>query len=132
MSWPIPATTDDTATFWTGGREGHLMITTCDDCGRRTHPPSPRCAYCFSENVAPQPVSGRGRVYSFTINRRQWQPGLDVPYVIAVVELDEQSDVRLLTNVVDCPPEEVHIGMPVEVLFEERGPVFLPIFRRAA
>jgi uncharacterized OB-fold protein len=54
-----------------------------------------------------------------------------VPYVIAVVELDEQDGLRLLTNIVGCPVEEVTIDMPVEVDFAPRGPAHLPVFRRA-
>jgi uncharacterized protein len=131
MTWPIPAITEDSGAFWTGGREGRLLVTTCADCGFRTHPPSPRCPSCYGDRVAPRPVSGRGHVYSFTINRREWSPGLEVPYVIAVVELEEQPGLRLLTNVVDCPAEEVEIGMAVEVRFVERGAAFLPVFRRA-
>jgi uncharacterized OB-fold protein len=132
MSWPVPQISDDTRAFWTGGAEGQLMITLCHDCGYRTHPPTPRCPSCFSERVAPSAVSGRGRVYSFTINRREWSPGLEVPYVIAVVELEEQAGLRLLTNIVGCPVEEVAIDLPVEVEFVQRGPVHLPVFRGAA
>lgn len=132
MAWPIPEINNDNEAFWTGGREGRLMITHCGDCGFWTHPPLPRCPSCHSENVAPEPVSGRGHVYSFTINRREWSPGLDVPYVIAVVELDEQPGLRLFTNIVGCPAEEVSIGMPAEVEFDERGGAFLPIFHRAS
>jgi uncharacterized protein len=131
MAWPVPEINDDNAAFWTGGRERALMITHCEECGYRTHPPTPRCPSCFSDRVAPSPVSGRGRVYSFTINRREWSPGLEVPYVIAVVELEEQPGLRLLTNIVGCPAEEVTIEMPVQVEFVERGPAFLPVFRRA-
>src|SRR3954447_5331901 len=124
MAWPVPAITDDTEAFWTGGGQGHLMVTTCGDCGYRTHPPGPRCPSCYGDNVAPQSVSGRGSVYSFTINRQQWSPGLDVPYVVAIVELEEQPGLRLLTNIVDCPVAEIEIGMPVAVAFEERGAAF--------
>lgn len=132
MPMPIPAITDDTAAFWTGGGDGQLMITHCDDCGFYTHPPQPRCPSCFSDNAAPAPVSGRGRVYSFTTNRQKWSEDLEVPYVIAIVELDEQPDLRLLTNIVGCPVDEVAIGMAVAVGFIERGPAFIPVFRKAA
>jgi uncharacterized OB-fold protein len=132
MSRPVPLITDDNEAFWTGGRDGRLMITRCEDCGYRTHPPTPRCPSCFSERVAPSPVSGRGRIYSFTINRQQWDPELEVPYVIALVELDEQPGLRLLTNIVGCPVDEVAIDMPVEVEFVAQGEAFLPVFHRAA
>ena len=132
MARPGPLITADNEAFWTGGRDGRLMITHCGDCGYRTHPPVPRCPSCLSENVAPAPVSGRGHVYSFTINRREWAPGLEVPYVIAIVELEEQRGVRLLTNIVGCPVDDVRIGMPVEVGFTELGDAFLPVFHPAA
>jgi len=129
---PIPTTAGDTAAFWTGGHAGRLLITTCEDCGHRAHPPHPRCRSCFSERVAPAPVSGRATVYSFTINRQAWSAGLEVPYVIAVVELDEQPGLRLLTNIVGCPVEAVAIGDAVEVAFIARGAASVPVFRRVA
>ena len=131
MVWPVPEINEDNEAFWTGGRNGRLMISRCDDCGYRTHPPTPRCPSCFGERVAPSPVRGRGRVYSFTINRRAWMPDLEVPYVIAVVELDEQPGLRLLTNVIGCPVDRVAIDMPVQVDFVERGAAFAPVFRAA-
>ena len=131
MVIPIPMLSEDNVAFWSGGRHGHLNIMHCSDCGWWWHPPSPRCPSCYADNVSAQSVSGRGRIYSYTINRRAWEPDLLVPYVIAVVELDEQSGLRLLTNVIDCDVEEVAIGLPVEVAFIERGGVFLPVFRLA-
>ena len=128
----VPKVVDETRAFWTGGREGRLMITRCADCGYYNHPPTPRCGHCYSEQVAPTEVSGRGTVYSFTVNRQQWSPDLAVPYVLAVVALEEQASVRIFTNVVDVPADDVVIGMPVTVRFEPRGDVFLPIFAPAA
>jgi uncharacterized OB-fold protein len=74
-------------------------------------------------------VSGRGVVHTFTVNVHPWQPGLEVPYVIAIVELAEQEALRLTTNIIDCPPSDVYIGMPVEVTFEHVEDVYLPMFR---
>lgn len=128
---PIPLITEDNQAFWTGGRDGLLLIARCEDCGRYSHPPQPRCAACLGGNLAPQPVSGRGHVYSFTINRQRWSPELEVPYVIAIIELEEQPDLRVFTNIVGSSASEVEIGMPVEVEFIERGPAFLPVFHRA-
>jgi hypothetical protein len=73
-------------------------------------------------------VSGRATVHSFTINHQPWDGVGDV-YVIAVVQIEEQPDVRLTTNVVGIDPSQVRIAMPVEVLFEDHDPVFLPLFR---
>ena len=129
--FPVPQINDDNRDFWTAGREGELRIVRCIDCGYYIHPPSPRCPRCLSENVEPSPVSGRGRVYTYTVNRRAWSPGLEVPYVIAIVQLDEQPDLRLMTNIVGCPADEVAIDMPVRVEFREQGEAFVPVFRRA-
>ena len=83
--WPIPQINDDNRAFWTGGQDGELLIARCDDCGYYIHPPTPRCPRCLDENVHPRAVSGRGRVYTYTINERPWSPGIEVPYVIAIV-----------------------------------------------
>jgi uncharacterized OB-fold protein len=91
------------------------------------------CRDCLSDDVAPAPVSGRGVVYSFTVNHQEWAPGME-PYVIVLVELDEQPGLRVVSNLVGCRPEHVEIGMRVEVTFrrEDDGePVWLPQFRPA-
>jgi uncharacterized OB-fold protein len=132
MALPVPQITDENGAFWTGGRDGELLIIRCTSCGYWIHPPTPRCPHCLSDAVEPQAVSGRGTVYSYTINRQAWVPGLEVPFVIAMVELDEQPGLRLMTNIVDCPTEEVEIGMPVEVAFVERGEAFIPVFHSVA
>ena len=66
------------------------------------------------------------------MNERDWSPGLEVPYVIAIVELEEQRGLRLMTNIVGCQPEEVAIDMPVQVEFREQGEAYVPVFRAAA
>jgi uncharacterized OB-fold protein len=129
--WPIPQVNDDNRDFWTGGRDGELRIVRCSDCGYYIHPPSPRCPRCLGASVAPVAVSGRGRIYSYTVNERMWAPGLDVPYLIAIVELEEQPGLRLMTNIVDCPLDEVAIDMPVTVEFRDQGEVCVPVFRAA-
>ncbi|XKH52425.1 Zn-ribbon domain-containing OB-fold protein [Citricoccus nitrophenolicus] len=131
MSLPSPALEDFNRAFWTGGHSGDLLISRCADCSKYSHPPTPRCGYCHSDHVAPQPVSGRGTIYSYTVNRQAWQPDLEVPYVIAIVELDEQSDLRLMTNIIGSEVEDVAIGQPVEVVFQDRGEVSVPVFRAA-
>ncbi len=80
---------------------------------------------------APAVVSGRATLHSFTVNHQPWDGAGDV-YVIGVVQIDEQADVRLTTNIVGIDPAEVRIGMPVEVVFEDHDPVFLPLFRPVA
>ena len=89
----------------------------------------PVCPRCYSRALSPHPVSGRGRVHTFTVNHQPWAPGAEEPYVIAIVVPEEQDDVRLTTNIVDIPVDQVSIGMEVEVVFEDHDPVFLPLFR---
>lgn len=127
----LPLLSDANRFFWTSGAEGVLRILRCEDCGYWIHPPSPVCPKCFGHNLSPQPVSGRGEVETYTLNMRSWGPGLEVPYVIAIVALDEQPGLRLTTNIIDIPPQEVRIGLRVEATFEQDEDVWLPMFRPA-
>lgn len=126
----LPALEPESAFFWTGGAQGRLLIARCPSCERYQHPPLPRCPRCGGE-PAPQPVSGRGRVAAFTVNHQPWAPGMAVPFVFAAVELAEQAELYVFSNVVGCPPEAVRTGLPVEVLFEAQDDIFLPLFRPA-
>jgi uncharacterized protein len=121
---------NDNRAFWTGGSEGRLMIHQCGDCGARTHPPRQFCRHCQSENIAPQPVSGRGTVDTFTVNHQKWAPDMEVPFVIARVRLDDAPDVVLTTNIVGCPVDAVDLDDPVQVVFEEQDGIWYPLFER--
>src|SRR5260370_42298478 len=88
--------------FGGGGGAGELRIAHCQGGGWGLHPPLPMCPHCHGRDVEPEAVSGRGTVWSFTVNRYQWTPSLEPPYVLAEVELDEQPGLRLLTSIVDC------------------------------
>jgi uncharacterized OB-fold protein len=125
---PLPVLTPETEAFWTGGRDGKLMIMRCKDCTRFHHPPGPVCPNCYSEHVAPEAVSGRATIASYTVNHQKWLPDMAVPFTIAIVELQEQPDIRITTNIVNTPPEQVRIGQPVQVLFEQHEDVWLPLF----
>ena len=124
----LPRLDEDVAFFWTSGADGVLRFLRCNACGFFIHPPGPVCPRCLSRDVAPQAVSGRGHVETFTVNHQQWIPGSDA-YIIAWVSMDEQPDVRLTTNLVDVEPDDVHVGMPVQVLFEQNEDVWIPLFR---
>ena len=124
----LPALDPDTAFFWTAGAQGRLQICRCQGCARYIHPPLPRCPDCGGA-TAPAPVSGKARVASYTVNEQPWQRGLAVPYVFAAVELVEQAELYVLTNIVDCPVDTVRIGLNVTVTFEQQEDVFLPFFR---
>jgi uncharacterized OB-fold protein len=124
----LPATDLYTVPYWTGGAKGQLLIVTCKYCAYLVHPPTSFCPRCECRNVAPAPVSGRGTIESFTINYKQWMPGLPVPYVVALVALEEQPEVRLPTNIVGCHTEAVRLGMKVKVSFEQAEDLWIPLF----
>ena len=115
--------------FWTGGLEGELRICRCDACGLWNHPPAPVCRRCLSGELVRTAVSGRGTVATFTVNHQQWSPKVSAnPYVIALVELNEQPGLRQITNIVNVAPEDVYIGMPVRAVFCEVEDVAIPVF----
>ena len=125
---PLPEVTPENAHFWRGGETGALMITRCSACGLWIHPTAPICRRCLSRDLAPAAASGKAVVATYTINHQAWAPGLEVPYVVAVVELPEQAGLRLMTNIVGLPVDQVRIGMPVRVIFEQHEDVWLPLF----
>ncbi|MBX6378226.1 MAG: Zn-ribbon domain-containing OB-fold protein [Clostridia bacterium] len=127
---PLPAVDPTTQPYWEAARQRRLVIQRCRACGRHIFYPRIYCPHCLSEDVEWVEASGRGEVYAFTVVYRSRIPGYAeaTPYVVALIDLEE--GVRLLTNVVECAPDEVRVGMPVEVCFEERADGFvLPQFR---
>lgn len=131
----LPTLTDRNRHFWEGGRQGTLVFLRCRDCGYYLHPPVPVCPKDGSKNLAPAAVSGRATVATFTVNHQAWLPSPELPYVIALVEMVEQEGLRLTTNLVNCPPDDVSIGMAVQVVFAHRrdpgGDVWVPYFEPA-
>ena len=127
---PLPRLDDSNRDFWTGGAEGELRIMHCGDCDAWIHPPRPVCRSCLSENVAPEAVSGKGVVDTFTVNHQKWHPAMEVPFVIARVALDDAPGVIITTNIIGCPVEEVDIGDRVKVVFEQQDDVYLPLFEK--
>jgi acetyl-CoA acetyltransferase/uncharacterized OB-fold protein len=125
---PLPYVTPWNAFYWTAGKEGVLRMQRCATCGRLRFPPADRCAECRSTELVVEDLSGRAVVEAFTVNHQQWHPAFAPPYVVAVVAIEEDPTVRLTTNVVNVPVDEVHIGMPVRVVFEARDDVWLPLF----
>lgn len=132
-----PSPTTESRAFWTGGRNGELLISRCRGCGHFFHPPGPACWRCRSTDVGPEAVSGRATVAAYTVNRQRWIPGFEPPYIIAMVELADQPDVRLITNIVGMSIDDIRVGAQVEVFFEdwtdmsgnEESRVWLPLFR---
>ena len=131
-SSPLPQPTHDDAPYWEALRRHELLIQECKDCGSLQHPPSPICASCRSLNRGWRKVSGRGVVYSYTIPHQAVHPAWvdQVPYNVVLVEL--QEDVRVVSNLIDCPDDHIKIGMAVESVFHDvADDVTLLRFRRA-
>lgn len=127
---PLPRPSATSRPFWDACRRHQLVVQRCDTCGRFTFIPQTFCRHCLSRDLTWVPSSGRGRVYSYTVVWRPQTPAFPVPYVVAIIEMDEGY--QMLSNVVGCPAEAVSIGMPVEVIFEDVSRnISLPKFRPA-
>lgn len=132
---PKPAPDELTQFFWDGVEAHKLMILRCDSCQHYIHWPKVVCRFCLSTDLSPAEVSGRGHVATFTIPLQPFHPYFreKAPYVLAVIELEEQEGLKLVSNVVDIAPDDVKVGMPVEVTFREVSPGFtLPLFKPVA
>ncbi len=118
---PAPVPDEFSAPYWQGANDGELVLPRCVN-GHLSYPPGPSCPHCGADDLTPTPVPGEGTLYSFTVVRQSADPAFadDLPYVVALVELDAQPGLRLLTNVVECDPDDLTIGAPVEVCFEPR------------
>ena len=116
--------------FWAKLREHKLTAQRCTSCGKYfSYPPQASCPHCLSTDYQWQELSGKGKVYSFVSYNRAWHPSYEgkTPYNVSLIDLDEGP--RLISNVIDCPPEKVTIGMAVEVVYEDHEDFTLPKFR---
>ena len=129
---PLPTISGETKPFWDSCRLGNLVIQRCEQCSQYQFYPRGICAHCWSNNIKWIKSSGKGTVWTYTITHQNRPPGFaeDVPYVLALVELEE--GVRMFTNIVGCNPRDVTIGMPVEVTFvRANDQISIPYFRPA-
>lgn len=129
MTRPLPQLTSENEYFWTAGADGQLRIQECRACQALIHPPAPICRYCRSKDLGVRAVSGRATLSAFTVNHRFGFPDLPPPYVIAQVAIAEDPRVRLTTNIIECEPDELELGQPVEVRFQPLADVWLPVFK---
>ena len=131
-NFPNPIPEIDAEEYWAGCNRDELLMQRCAACGRFRWLPRPMCPSCYSLEREWVKVSGRGKVYSYTIITHPVHPAAveRVPYNVAQVQLDEDPGLVLVTNLVGVTNEDIRIGMPVQVVFEEREPgVKLPKFR---
>ena len=129
----IPEATPETQEFWDGAKRGELRIQRCRACGRAYFFPRPFCPHCSSHDVEWFTASGRGTLHTYVINHRPAHGFQDwVPYVIAIVQLEEGP--RMMTNIIDVEPtpEALPIDLPLEVTWEQQNDdITLPMFRPA-
>ncbi len=129
---PLPTISGETKPYWDSARRGQLMIQKCDSCAEYQFYPRGICANCWSNDIKWHQASGKGTVWTFTVTYQNRTPGFaeDVPYVLALVELEE--GVRMFTNIVECEPRHVKIGMAVEVTFvQANDQISIPYFKPA-
>ncbi len=127
---PLPRVDEESRGFWEALARHELYVQRCGACRETRFYPRALCPACLSPDIEWLRSAGRGTVYSFTVTHQNQAPGFreELPYVLAVVELDERP--RLMTNVVGCAPDAVTVGMPVEVVFDDVTPdVTLAKFR---
>ena len=116
---PVPRPNSVSAPFWEAAKEGRLRIQRCQACGAYVFYPREVCSECLAAELEWVHASGKGTLYSFTIARAPTHPAFsdDVPYVIAIVELEEGP--RITTNIIDCPEEDIRIGMALQATFPQ-------------
>lgn len=126
----LPTPTPETAPYWEGARAGELRIQRCRACTQAYFYPRPYCPQCGSADVEWFVASGRATLASYIISERA-APGFDAPYAIAIVELEEGP--RMMTNIVEVEPtpERLVLDMALEVRFEDRGEITVPVFAPA-
>ena len=129
---PVSQPDELTEPFFAAGAEGLLVVAACTACGEMRLPTSATCPTCLAEGLEWREVSGRGTVHTFAIMHRRYHPAWepDLPYNIAVVELDEGP--RLPANIIGIENDEIAVGMPVEVVWEREGEAPVPRFRPVA
>ncbi len=128
-SKPLPVPSPDSKPYWDAARRHELHIQRCKACRAFIHYPKPMCPSCQGTSFEWVLVSGRGRVHSYTVTYKAFHPAFtpDLPYIAAIIELDE--GVRLMSNVIGIAPEKMTVDMPVEVVFDDVTPeVTLPKF----
>ena len=125
-----PAVSPDTAFFWAGTAVGELRIQRCLECGALRHPPGPLCIECGVARPGYVVAAGTGQVFSYVVHHHPPVPGKRLPFVVALVELDE--GVRMVAELVGADADQVHIGMPVRAGFARiDGELTLPVWRPA-
>jgi acetyl-CoA acetyltransferase/uncharacterized OB-fold protein len=123
-----PETTFANEFYWKSGADGRLRFLKCDACSALIHPAGPMCRRCRSTESTVTEVSGLARLIGFTVNHRMSIPGLEPPYTLAQVAIEEDDRVRLTTRIVDAESESLELGQQLRVVFDQVEDVYLPLF----
>lgn len=126
---PLPMVSPETEPFWTACREGTFLIQQCEKCLKFQYHYRGFCCHCWSSDVRDHAIEGSGTVWTYTVVERNRMEGFRdlVPYVVALVEVPE--GVKILSNIVNCDPDSVEIGMPVRLTFiDATDDIRIPVF----
>jgi uncharacterized OB-fold protein len=130
---PLPDVDDkEGAPFWEGTRRGELRFPKCHNCNQFHWYPCVICPYCHSSNIEWQTISNQSKVYTWTCVRRPINQIFKIKgaHIIVLAEFPEAPTIRLLSNLIHCHPEDVYIGMPLEIIFQNIDEkLVIPIFK---
>ena len=129
LTRPLPRPNEITQPFWDGCRKRRLLIQQCESCSGYVFIPQAFCPHCLGATLSWVEAAGTGSIVTFTVVWRPQTPAFEIPYVVAVVALDEGVD--MLTNLLDVDPGQVSIGDRVRVAFVDVEDMTLPFFRLA-
>jgi uncharacterized OB-fold protein len=129
-SMPPPMADAITLPWWEAAAEHRLVVQRCTSCGDTRLPPAPVCSECRSADSDWKEIPGRGEVYTYTTVHRPIAAGQELPFIIAVIALENSGGVRMISNLVEVDPGELEIGKPVEVVWEDMSAeLAVPRFR---
>jgi uncharacterized protein len=130
---PVPEVDAVSKSFWEACARHQLVVQHCGDCGAYSYPPGITCRACRGESLAFETVSGHARLFSYVVLRQPFHAGFagDIPLVLAMVQLAEDERALMVSNVVDVEIDDVYVGMQLEVAFDDRPEVTVPLFRPA-
>jgi len=114
----------DARPYWEAAKTHRLALQCCTKCKVFLYPPGPACPHCGGIEISYRDLGARitGKLYSYIVTHRAFVPGFsdEVPYIVALAEVDQAGNIKLLANLINCKPEEVRIGMPLKMVWQER------------
>jgi uncharacterized OB-fold protein len=129
---PLPDVEDyEGAPFWEGTHRGKISFPKCQDCSRFHWYPCTLCPFCHSPNIKWQVLTSQAKLFTWSsVNWNLAEAGIRGPYIMALVEFEEAPELYLTTDLVECRPEDIHIGMPLEVVFQRvNDRLTMPLFK---